>query len=110
VIAPNLLVKDARKSAGLSQYELARRLGTTQSAIARLEARGANPRLQTLIRAVEATGNTLDAQVSPRARGIDETLISGGLHESPAERLHHFENLYKTARDLSGRAFKRDRP
>ena len=108
MIAPNLLVKEARKEAGLSQAELARRLGTTQSAVARLEARGANPRLQTLIRAVEATGNELKARVSPRTPGIDETLISGGLRESHAERLYHFESLYRTARDLSGRALGRD--
>ena len=94
----------------MSQAELARRLGTTQSAVARLEAGGANPRLQTLVRAVEATGNTLDAQISPRKPGIDETLISGGLHESHAERLLKFQSLYEFARRYGGRAFKRDGP
>ena len=108
MITAGPMLKEARKRAGLTQRRLAERLGTTQPAIARLERAGANPRLQTLIDAVEATGHTLEARVSPRKPGIDETLIAAGMHESHAERLHHFENLYRTARDLSGRAFRRD--
>ena len=107
MIAAETLIREAREGAGLTQAELARRLGTTQSAVARLEARGANPRLRTLIGAVEAAGHTLEAQLAPRQAGIDETLVVGSLRESHAERLHHFESLYRTARDLSGRAFRR---
>src|SRR5947209_8440107 len=102
MIAPNLLVKEARKKAGLSQAELARRLGTTQSAIARLERPGANPRFASLTEAVRATGHTLDTRLAPRKAEIDETLVVASLRESHAERLHHFETLYRTARDLSG--------
>lgn len=45
----------ARARAGLTQAELAARMGTTQSAIARLEG-GRLPSLRTLLRYAEATG------------------------------------------------------
>lgn len=108
MVAADYLVREARTKAGLSQAELARQLGTTQSAVARLERPGANPRLQTLIRAVEATGHALDAQLVPRKAGIDETLVGASLRESHAERLHYAEALYRSAKKLSGRAFRRD--
>jgi transcriptional regulator with XRE-family HTH domain len=106
MIAAGSLLKKARKDAGLTQAEVARRLGTSQSAIARLEGPGANPRLQTLIGAVEATGHTLDARLSPRTAGIDETLVAASLRESPIQRLRGFQALHRSARNLSGRAFK----
>ncbi len=46
----------ARARAGLTQAELARRMGTTQSAIARLEGGGRLPSMKTLLRYAEATG------------------------------------------------------
>ncbi len=49
-------VRRARESRGISQAELARRMGTTQPAIARLEAGGVDPRLDTLRRLGEALG------------------------------------------------------
>ena len=45
----------ARRAAELTQTELARRLGTTQSAIARLEGGGVSPSFATLRRYAEAT-------------------------------------------------------
>jgi predicted transcriptional regulator len=49
----------ARTKANLSQAELAKRIGTTQSAIARLEGGGVSPSLSTLRRYAEATGSKL---------------------------------------------------
>lgn len=49
----------ARTRAKLSQAELAKRIGTTQSAIARLEGGGVSPSLSTLRRYAEATGARL---------------------------------------------------
>ncbi len=49
----------ARIAAKLTQAELARRLGTTQSAIARLEGGGVSPSFTTLRRYAEATGTRL---------------------------------------------------
>ena len=50
----------ARTAAKLSQAELAKRIGTTQSAIARLEGGGVSPSLSTLRRYAEATGSKLE--------------------------------------------------
>lgn len=47
----------ARVRAGLTQAELARRMGTTQSAIARLESGRRLPSLKTLSRYARATGS-----------------------------------------------------
>ncbi|MDE0703900.1 MAG: helix-turn-helix transcriptional regulator [Rhodospirillaceae bacterium] len=49
----------ARTAAKLTQAELARRLGTTQSAIARLEGGRVSPSFATLRRYAEATGTRL---------------------------------------------------
>lgn len=55
-----------RKSAGLSQKDLARRMRTTQSAIARIESGGASPRMDTVERLAKATGKQVDLRlVSP---------------------------------------------
>ena len=49
----------ARRDAKLTQAELAERIGTTQSAIARLEAGRVSPSISTLRRYAEATGHQL---------------------------------------------------
>jgi transcriptional regulator with XRE-family HTH domain len=53
------LVFRLRTEAGLTQAELARRMGTTQSAIARIEGGGARPSLDTLERLAVAVGKEL---------------------------------------------------
>lgn len=53
------LVYRLRTEAGLTQAELAQRMGTTQSAIARTEAGGTRPTLETLERLAAAIGQEL---------------------------------------------------
>ena len=48
----------ARVKAGLTQEEVAKRMGTTQSAIARLEAGNSLPSMKSLYRYARATGTT----------------------------------------------------
>lgn len=50
------LVRDARRQAGISQSELARRLKVPRSAVCRLENRAANVGVLTLARVAEALG------------------------------------------------------
>jgi ribosome-binding protein aMBF1 (putative translation factor) len=54
----------ARTVAKLSQAELAKRIGTTQSAIARLEAGNTEPTIPTLRRYAEATGKKLRIELA----------------------------------------------
>jgi ribosome-binding protein aMBF1 (putative translation factor) len=49
----------ARKRAGLSQREMARRMGTSSSVIARLEVGARSPNVRTLRRMAKATGSRL---------------------------------------------------
>ncbi len=55
----------ARTTAKLTQAELARRLGTTQSAVARLEGGQVSPSFATLRRYAEATGTRLTVGFVP---------------------------------------------
>lgn len=55
----------ARLAAGLTQEELAERMETTQSAIARLESGRFRPSTQTLERLAEATGTRLKIIFEP---------------------------------------------
>ena len=57
-----------RLSVGLSQTEVATRMGTSQSAVARLEAGEGDVRLSTLERYAAAVGMTLDWQLGERKR------------------------------------------
>jgi ribosome-binding protein aMBF1 (putative translation factor) len=59
-------VAEQRLRRGLSQRELAELTGTTQSAIARLEAGGRPPRIDTLMRIAEALDCELIVQLRPR--------------------------------------------
>jgi len=58
----SLLIR-LRNEAGLTQAELARRVGTTQSAIARMESGKVIPRLENLARIARACGKTLEIRV-----------------------------------------------
>jgi len=59
-------VAERRVAKGLSQRELAERVGTTQSAIARLERGGRPPRIDTLLKIAEALDCELLVELVPR--------------------------------------------
>jgi len=63
------LVYDARMAAGVTQAELARRMGTHQSVIARLENAGGMPSIPTLDRLARALGMHLQIAVSDGEQG-----------------------------------------
>jgi transcriptional regulator with XRE-family HTH domain len=58
-------VAKARRRAGLSQAELARRMKTTQSTIARLESGRGKPSTRTLDRFAKATGHRVRISFEP---------------------------------------------
>lgn len=65
------LIYELRSAAGLTQQELAERMGTTQTAISRLEGGGGGAqRLDTLLRLAEALDRGLRITF-PDAKGVD---------------------------------------
>jgi DNA-binding XRE family transcriptional regulator len=66
-------VTDQRHARSLSQAELAALVGTTQSAIARLESGGRPPRIDTLLRIADALDCDLEVELRPRT-----TVRTGG--------------------------------
>jgi transcriptional regulator with XRE-family HTH domain len=62
------VVREARKRAGLSQAELATRAGTTQSAIARLEAGRSSPGFERVVELVGACGLELRISIREASR------------------------------------------
>jgi transcriptional regulator with XRE-family HTH domain len=55
----------ARRASGASQTEIAARMGTSQSAVARLESGELDARMSTLERYAAAVGHTVDWHVRP---------------------------------------------
>ena len=60
------LIRRARRRAGLSQAQLAHRVGTTQSAIARLERGATSPSFERMHELVNACGFNLSTALEPR--------------------------------------------
>lgn len=95
----DLLIRDARRAAALTQSELAARLGVSQSAIAKLEREGCNPTVETLDRTLRAAGFRLQL-IAPAWGGIDQSLIRQALERSPAERIKSVERMNQEMRRL----------
>lgn len=96
------MLKDARTQAGLTQAELASRLGVSQAAVAKFERSGANPTVETLDRVLWATGRRLTLDAPPRPRsGVDESLIRRQLERTPAERVAGIEEMFRQAQALA---------
>jgi transcriptional regulator with XRE-family HTH domain len=105
------LLREARKRHGLDQAELARRVGTEQPAISRIERDVVSPSLDTLNRLFEAMGETL--AITPTSLG---GTVPGGGNQSiaelradyreltPEERLAQAAQLSKVATELAAGA------
>ena len=89
------LVRTARRSANLTQAQLAARMGTSQPVVARLEREHADPRFATLERALAAAGSRLELVWAPPAPAVDEAQLAEQLAMTPAERVAAFESLYR---------------
>jgi transcriptional regulator with XRE-family HTH domain len=103
-MAPGSLLRQARISAGLTQRSLAERLGVSQPTLARLESVRANPKIDTLRRAIRATGHELELTLGDAAATVDETLIASSLRLPPATRLERFSVAYRNTARLARKA------
>lgn len=92
------LIRQTRLSRGLTQRELADRLNTTQSAVARLERPGGSPTVKTLERVMAALDKSLVVDVVDHKPQVDETLIAANLRLSPSDRLDRFAGSYDDLR------------
>jgi len=90
------LIRQARSRAGLSQSELAARVGTTQPVVSRWERGGELPRIDALARVLQACGFEADL-VFRRRDDVDRSQIAGTLALTPDERL---ESVVQTTRLL----------
>ncbi len=109
IMVPSL-VQAARQRAALTQRELADRVGTSQSAIARLEAGAANPTVETLVRCAAATGHTLRLEFVPEnppdpvvecyKQDVDRTLLRENLKKSVDERIRSLADWQTASKEL----------
>jgi transcriptional regulator with XRE-family HTH domain len=92
------LIRMAREAEGLTQVQLAKRLGITQPSVARLEAAGDNVTLATLQRALNVMNRTLEITARQMPSSVDETQIAEALRLTPGERLERFDRTYDSVR------------
>ena len=90
------LIREARKRAGLTQGQLAERLGTTQSAIARLERGRTEPSYQRVAAALRACGLDLVPQLLA-ADDSDWSVASTNLTADPATRVRRHQAALRFA-------------
>jgi transcriptional regulator with XRE-family HTH domain len=91
-LEPGGLIRRSRLLAGLTQAELARRLGTTQSAVSRLERGREEPRLARLASILAACGVRASLTLQPDD-GVDRAQIRQQLALTPVERLASVTNV-----------------
>lgn len=89
------LIRGVRRRAGMSQRELARRSGTAQSVVARIERGQTDPSTRTLVRLVSAAGFDLDARLNPKLMTDTHMLDDIGriLRLTPEQRLVEVRNV-----------------
>ncbi len=86
-MTPGELVRSTRERQGLSQARLARRTGTRQSAISRLENNEVSPTVETLRLMLNAMGEDLDLGAKSSANPQDPLHQREWMSLTPEERL-----------------------
>ena len=99
------IIREARLAQGLTQAELARRMGITQPSVARIEAAGDNVTMATVKRAARALDRAVVLRVTaPPDIGIDESQLRELIKLSPAERLRTFTGSHRNLERLKAAA------
>jgi transcriptional regulator with XRE-family HTH domain len=96
-----ILIREARRRAGLSQTALAERLGTTQSALARLERARTEPSFERVVAAARACGFDLIPELRP-ADDSDWSVASANLALTVDQRVQQHQAALRFA--AAGRA------
>jgi transcriptional regulator with XRE-family HTH domain len=93
------LVREGRRRAGLTQKQLADRAGTTQSAIARLEAGRTSPTLEAVERLLRLFGFQLIVELAPYDDS-DVVQAEARLRQSVDERIAEMEAGLRAVTEL----------
>lgn len=99
VMRGGYLIREARLRVGITQAELARRLGTSQSLVARWENETVSPLFETVVRAVRGCGLELGVGIYEYDFEHDG-LIEAQLKLSPDERARRAAEFESTVREL----------
>lgn len=101
-----MLLRQARIERGLDQATLARRAGTTQTYISRVERGAVSPSIKTLDRLLAAMGWQLALAVEPLSHGnVSTRALQVGLREStPQERVDEAVELSAFLTDVAASA------
>jgi transcriptional regulator with XRE-family HTH domain len=93
--ASGAILREARFRAGLTQRELARRAGTSQSVVARVEQGRTDPSTATLSRLLAAAGFALRAELTPIPVADTHVLddVARILSLTPEQRLLEVRNV-----------------
>ena len=98
-----LIIRRARRRAGVTQSELASRLSTSQSLVARWERGIVEPPFETVLRAVRECGLELSLGLSTYDDQHD-VLIDSSLQVTPEERLERMVTSEAFAEELRSAA------
>jgi|ERR1051325_3961529 transcriptional regulator with XRE-family HTH domain len=104
------LLQEARERAGLTQRDVAKRAGTSQPAIAKLEQGTTNPTIDTLTRYAAATGHSLrvdlvplpadDPVVERYKQDVDRTLLRENLRKPVDVRIRSLSEWQRAGAEL----------
>jgi len=97
------VIREARRRAGLTQAELAARLATTQSAVARLERGRTEPSFERVVKTVRACGLELVPSLLP-ADDADWSVASANLSLSCDDRVRQHQAALRFAIAARGAA------
>ncbi|HET7868875.1 MAG TPA: helix-turn-helix transcriptional regulator [Actinomycetota bacterium] len=98
-------LREARRSARLSQRELARRAGVAQPVLSRIERGHSSPRFDTLDRLLRQCGKGLELVERP-GLGVDRSLIRDRVRLTPGQRARLAAREWERTRAFD----RRDRP
>jgi transcriptional regulator with XRE-family HTH domain len=101
-----ILLRKARKRAGLSQRSLAAKAGVPQSTVGRIETGAIEPRIDTLLGLLHASGHDLELEAR-LGEGVDRGQIRERLALTPRQRLEDLTIAAAAVRRLRGRARNR---
>ena len=90
------LIREARRQAGLTQAELAKKLKTAQPNVARWESAAISPTVDNLIRVLAACDCDLLIRMLPRSEGQWQPLDDTAIDLTADERLDKFVTFVDT--------------